>query len=57
MTWSYYGFSNARTGIRLVSRAPIARLSERTARPPEYTNAAETNEEDFSASGDDTDWR
>lgn len=52
MTWQYYSFSDARTGIRLVSRAPIARLSERTARPPEYTNAAEANVEDFSASGD-----
>ena len=37
----------------MVSRAPIARLSERRERPPEYTNAAETNEENFS-SGDDT---
>ena len=53
MTYAYYPVNWEKTGIRLVSRAPIARLSERRERPPEYTNAAETNEENFS-SGDDT---
>ncbi len=54
MTYNYYAVNSARTGIRLVSRAPISRLSERTERPPEFTNHAEANVEDFSSLSDAT---